>query len=322
GPNSVLDGLTIKNAYAVAGGAIQCYSSSPKITNCVLVNNVALEEGGAISCHNSDVTIANCVIRSNSAIGGGIGPMGVSIGGVTQSWRRGGGGISCIDSNPSITNCVISDNEAQGDEFSDSGAGGGIWCDNSSPLIANCTFVNNTAFEGGSIYCCFGSNPAVTNCILWDGTPEEIYVFDGSPVVTYCNVQGGFPGTGNINSDPCFADTSSSDPNKWDYHLQSQAGRWDPNVSEWVTDANTSLCIDAGDPNSDWTAELWPHGKRINMGAYGGTSQASMSLSDAGNIADLNNSNSVGYTDLMLLANKWLYQEVLLRENLDRNGFV
>jgi parallel beta-helix repeat protein len=32
-----------------------------------------------------------------------------------------------------------------------------------------------------------------------------------------------------------------------------------------------------GDPNSDWTSEIWPHGERINMGAYGGTQEASMS---------------------------------------------
>ena len=74
--------------------------------------------------------------------------------------------------------------------------------------------------------------------------------------------------------------------------------------------------------NSNWTEELWPHGKRINMGAYGGTSQASMSLSNAGNIADLNNDNRVNYTDLMMFARSWLCEKALLREDFDRNGFV
>jgi len=89
-----------------------------------------------------------------------------------------------------------------------------------------------------------------------------------------------------------------------------------------VEDQVTSPGIDAGDPNSDWTAELWPHGKRINMGAFGGTPQASMSLSDAGNVADLNNDDSVNYGDLILLADDWLYQQVLLSEDLDRDGVV
>ena len=35
--------------------------------------------------------------------------------------------------------------------------------------------------------------------------------------------------------------------------------------------------IDAGDPNSLIGDELYPNGNRINMGAYGGTDQASMS---------------------------------------------
>jgi hypothetical protein len=87
-------------------------------------------------------------------------------------------------------------------------------------------------------------------------------------------------------------------------------------------DEVTSLCIDAGDPDSDWTAELWPNGKRINMGAYGGTAEASMSLSDVGNVADLNNDDLIDYMDLMLFTNKWLDQQVLLPEDLDRNRFV
>ena len=93
-------------------------------------------------------------------------------------------------------------------------------------------------------------------------------------------------------------------------------------LGDWVLDDVNSPCIDAGDPNSDWTAELWPHGKRVNMGAYGGTPQASMSLSTAGNIADLNTNALVDYTDLMMFTNKWLYEEVLLPEDLDRNGVV
>ena len=124
-------------------------------------------------------------------------------------------------------------------------------------------------------------------------------------------------GEGNINEIPLF-----SSPAAGDYHLKSQAGRWDPNQNQWITDANTSPCIDAGDPNSDWLVELWPHGKRINMGAYGGTAQASMSLSEAGNIADLNNDGLVNYVDLMLFANKWLCQEVLLSEDFGRDGSV
>ena len=84
----------------------------------------------------------------------------------------------------------------------------------------------------------------------------------------------------NIEADP-------NDPNAvWvegDYHLKSQAGRWDPNseswpaAAGWVQDDITSPCIDAGDPNSPIGHEPFPNGGIVNMGAYGGTSEASKS---------------------------------------------
>ncbi|MHC4569214.1 MAG: MBL fold metallo-hydrolase, partial [Planctomycetota bacterium] len=55
------------------------------------------------------------------------------------------------------------------------------------------------------------------------------------------------------------------------------AGRWDSNSQTWVQDEVTSPCIDAGDPNSPIGDEPDPNGGIINIGAYGGTWQASMS---------------------------------------------
>ena len=106
-----------------------------------------------------------------------------------------------------------------------------------------------------------------------------------SATVTYSCVQGGFAGKGNINRDPCFASLGhSADPGggaeTWvpgDYHLQSQAGCWDPGTETWVLDVITSPCIDAGDPACPVDAEPQTHGGRVNMGAYGGTTQASKS---------------------------------------------
>ena len=95
----------------------------------------------------------------------------------------------------------------------------------------------------------------------------------------------------------------------------------DPNDDFWAP-GQLSPCIDAGDPCSVYLAELWPHGKRINMGAYGGTPEASMSLSDVGNIADLNEDDEVESQDLRLFGYDWLRDEVLLKSNLDRNGRV
>ncbi len=92
--------------------------------------------------------------------------------------------------------------------------------------------------------------------------------------MTYSNIQGGWQGQGqnNIDVDPLFAD-----PYNGDYHLKSQAGRWDPISESWIMDVVTSPCIDAGDPASPVGDEPSPNGGIINMGAYGGTTKASKS---------------------------------------------
>jgi len=164
--------------------------------------------------------------------------------------------------------------------------------------------------------------------------------------ISYCNIQSGQTNIyisdgsilnyliGNIDSEPCFIEPGYWDSN-WtpenllddfwvdgDYHLKSQMGRWNPVAKCWIKDDETSLCIDAGDPNSDWIQELWPHGKRMNMGAYGGTSQASMSLSTVGNKANFNNDDTVDFRDLFLLVDLWLAEDILLSEDIGRNGLV
>jgi subtilisin family serine protease len=221
-----------------------------------------------------------------------------------------GGAISCTDkSSPTINHCIFRGNSA-------SLLGGAVYVVGSDVMLRNCTFSGNTAVYGGGAICQASGTMTVVNCILWGDSAPEISSF-AERHVQYCDVQGSFTGEGNINADPLFADPASGD-----YHLKSQAGRWDVKAKSWVKDDVMSPCIDAGDPNSDWPAELWPHGKRIDMGAFGGTPEASMSLSTLGNIADLNNDNSVGHADLKMLVEKWLHQEALVAEDLDRNGVV
>ena len=73
--------------------------------------------------------------------------------------------------------------------------------------------------------------------------------------VSYSDVEGGQAqvyresgytwnwGSGNLDTDPLFADAANGD-----FHLKSAAGRW--TGSGWVNDTVTSLCIDAGNPHS------------------------------------------------------------------------
>lgn len=78
--------------------------------------------------------------------------------------------------------------------------------------------------------------------------------------------------TGNLfGQDPCFADAANHD-----YHLKSEYGRWDG--TQFEKDSITSPCIDAGDPNSDYSNEPMENGGRINIGRYGNTAEASLSI--------------------------------------------
>ena len=47
-----------------------------------------------------------------------------------------------------------------------------------------------------------------------------------------------------------------------------------------------------------------------------------MSLSDLGNIADLNKDDTVDFTDFALVSNRWESKEILLAEDLNRDGKV
>jgi len=124
------------------------------------------------------------------------------------------------------------------------------------------------------------------------------------------------------STDVADVDPLLIEPAGGDFHLQSAAGRWDPAASIWTNDVNTSPGIDAGDPNADWTGELWPNGKRKNVGAYGGTAQASMSLSPAGNKADFNHDGMVDSEDLASFVERWLVEDILLPQDINHDNQV
>ncbi len=250
----VLAGLTITGAQT----GIYCLGSSPTIANCCVTDNSV---AGIELYVGSNPTITGCEIISN--IGAGI-----------EAWIEQAGRY-VTHNYPVISNCVIAAN-------GQNGISGGM------PTIANCTIVANGAFGISS------NSPTVVNTIVYHNHPDTglAQIDSASAIVSYSDVQDGWPGQGNIDADPLFVwlghwsggfggpqDFSDGFWVSGDYHLRSQAGRWDQFfVQDWVHDWTTSPCIDAGDPDSDYSAEPAPNGARINMGAYGGTPQASKSL--------------------------------------------
>jgi hypothetical protein len=111
-----------------------------------------------------------------------------------------------------VTNCVFIGNWAD--------QGGGVYVDGGVPDIINCTFIYNWASQGGAIHMYLGA-VHVINCILWDNKWDQIYQYAGGYVkVSHSCIEGGWPGTGNIKSDPLFVDTH---PFIEDFHLTYQS---------------------------------------------------------------------------------------------------
>jgi hypothetical protein len=211
------------------------------------------------------------------------------------------GAIACLEASPQFSHCIIVGNrcaDPNGDFYPDDPNNAVIYCQDSNSIFENCTIHGNYGGPDGAALLFNDCNAVMTNSILWDNVPYGIIVADGNnPNVTYCDILGEWPGPGNINEDPCFAETGlwvnfnepesivePNDPNAvWitgDYHLKSMFGRYVPHVGGWLTDLMNSPCLDAGDPNAAWWPEPilpWapPGNERINMGAYGGTNQAS-----------------------------------------------
>ncbi len=241
--------------------------SDAELIDCMISRNVGFNSslGAGLYCWRSQVRLNGCDVSFNSA------PGSLKGGGL----YAGGSSVSLV-----LENSIVSNNTAD--------AGGAIYIGSStgtspsestieSARITNCTIADNklstqaASSAAGGIYA-MTANIEIRNSIVWSnsGAPIVLVSPASSNPVLYSDVQGGYPGQGNINADPLFASAAGAD-----YHLKSRLGRYEPRTDTWVTDGDHSPCIDAGDPQDAVGAEPWTNGKRINMGAYGGTVEAS-----------------------------------------------
>jgi hypothetical protein len=260
--SSVLDGFTVTGGYATNDKAgIVCLYSSPTIINNHITGNFSGYHGGGVNCEMASPTIRYNLFTNNGAGASGIGS---------------GGAIGLSYSNPYISGNVFIGNTA------DYGGGGAIHVEKqAAPVIENNIFAYNSAEKGGALNL-FDGTPKVTgntitynkaaveggaicngdwakstvvNTIVWDNkagvSGMEIAASPGgSLTVEYCDVKGGWPGTGNIDADPLYADAAARD-----FHL-----KWG------------SPCIDAGDGTAtseplDFEGDPRLSGGDVDMGA-------------------------------------------------------
>lgn len=240
----------IENTAFYVGGGMTCYwyarPAGGIIMDNVIASNTAGTNGGGLNCQHPSLTIVCNRIMGNAAssgAGGGIfcsdGELmatGNTIAGNTSfSW---GGGVFW-----QYSSAIIDRNYVIGNAASD---GGGLFCGwHSVSTIVSNTITGNSAASAGAVHCWQHSSSVIMHTIVWgdsSATGEEVYVDTTSSIaITYSDVQGGFPGEGNIDADPRFVLAD-----KRDCRLL-----WE------------SPCIDAGHPDS-----LDPDGTRRDMGAH------------------------------------------------------
>ncbi|MBI5402885.1 MAG: T9SS type A sorting domain-containing protein [Ignavibacteriae bacterium] len=256
-------------------------------------------EGGGILIAFCAPLIQNNIIKYNEAIN------------YTGGNGAGGGGIRIGDGNPKILDNIIIYNKGlygagivlnytgvtvknnlicYNSQSSTYSSGAGIWANNvlsgKPRLIENNTIIHNSSATGtAGVLSIYSSNLILRNNIIWGNTSQggpQILTSNGGVVtVSYCCVQGGYTGTGNISSYPQFADTN--------YIL---------------TDG--SPCIDAGDTSSVFNDPANPGnpllakfpakgGRRCDMGAYGGPGSTLLSGASVIGIKNNNLNNPEGF---------------------------
>ncbi|MDC0684842.1 choice-of-anchor Q domain-containing protein [Sorangium atrum] len=285
----VLDGSSAKvvesrfeGNFGRSGGGIWSVDSELKVSGSVFSGNVSDFSGAALGGSNSSVEVADSTIDGNesdsrqqhvirvsgslamfrSSITGNLGGGIASIGDLTvldcsfaNNTATRGGGINTTGT-ARVTNSVFFVNTANGaGGLNDIEALGGAIYANGDLRVTNCTFYGNPAqgfklpSDGGGLYVASGTT-TVLNSILWGDSPNEI-AGPGTAVITYSDVMGGYPGTGNIDQDPLFVA-----PAEGDLHLQASSPARDAGLF------TSSL------PKTDLDGNPRVSGAAPDMGAY------------------------------------------------------
>jgi parallel beta-helix repeat protein len=267
--------------FTVSGGSygILCSGATPTIENCTVADNSC---AGVKVWNKGRPTVSRCEIVGNG--------FGVDL--WTPRDKR-----VLFNNFGTFRNCLIAGNLK-------AGVNAGY------PTLENCTVADN---RGAGVDAVLAN---ITNSIIYFNNETEetgavnLAVERPQSVVTYSDVQGSWQGDGNIDADPLFVARGQwvatedvviplGTGNRvaivpgtpvWtagDYHLKSQGWSWSVLQGIWASDDATSPCIDAGDPaaplgdeqpcaTGDPLSDRAGANSRINMGAHGGTAEASL----------------------------------------------
>jgi hypothetical protein len=210
--------LTNNNSGGGGGGLYADTTSHPQIANCVFAGNTGFNGAGLLA--EDGVAVTGCTFTGNDAdyAGGGAyfriaNGVGGTISGCTFTGNTsgtdgaGGAGVYSQFVGGTVINtfisCVFVGNIAYTPD------GGGFAGEG---VLTNCTFTGNIVSPTGNMNpsgaAVSTSGGSITNCILFGDSGTELSrnnTFSSiASIVSFCDIQGGFEGKGNISVDPRF----------------------------------------------------------------------------------------------------------------------
>jgi hypothetical protein len=243
------------SADGCCGGMHIGNSATVNISDSTVSNNTAGYGGGLGVFSEATVTITNSIISDNETdVEGGQGG-GIHVGGsdVTLNvndttiadnlTRDHGAAITSDDGIVNLTNVLITGNRSTSDNAN------AFAISSTDFTVMNSTISDNNP-TGAQAVVLFSGSLTMTNSIMYNNA----FNLGSDPAcpscftVTYSNIQGSWPGTGNIDADPMFADAATGD-----YHLKY-----------------TSPSRDTGTPSGAPAADIegTPRDAMPDMGAY------------------------------------------------------
>jgi len=294
GPGHVIEDNVIRNNMSGRGAGMTIFGEDIEVVRNTIEDNISYDDHGGGIYQGGTVLIRENIIRGNRTgedLGYGWGGGVLILGTATMRFNRilenhapsiGGGVFVDEGGTATMAHELIYGNTTDG------AGGAGVYVDGGEgPSLATITHstiaynVGAPGSEGNGVYVERESSAILLNSIVWGNGGDDFYHDAGSTIESnYTLSEEMYPGLGNLSSDPLFANPAAGD-----FHLQSTAGRFDPEAldgtGDWVMDAVDSPAIDRADPASPFLEEPMPNGGRANLGAYGNTAEASRSA-DAG----------------------------------------
>ncbi len=186
-PTVILDRIMLTGGDAPAGGGVYIQAADVTLRRVIVADNHAQTWGGGVAVQAGALRLdAARLLRNTANVGGGF-----YAGPGTQVW---------------LVNTLIAENAA-------TFAGGGGYLHPSAVLsLMYSTVTANTAADVGGLYAWLWSSQSVNmhNSIVWGNTERNLQCNVGCSV-RYSDIEGGWPGMGNLDVAPRFTDAA--------YHL-------------------------------------------------------------------------------------------------------